>query len=135
MVCSSLVTWFDFDPDGGVASRHVQIFVPSVDRYGEAIPKGQEYWVDEGLMVLGKLFGGATAFPPARGVWYDDERDQLVYDETVVVFSYAAESDLTMDAAEALHDYLMRLGMEGRQGEVGVFLDGEYHRFRKFGAS
>lgn len=123
---------FDDDPDHGVASRHVQVFIPSVDRDGDPIPKGQDYWVKECLEVLGRQFGGATAFPPSQGVWYDDERDELVYDDTVIVFSYAAEDDLTKEAAAAVHGFLMRLGDEGRQGEVGLFIDGEYRRFRRY---
>ena len=48
------------------ASTLLVLFVPSVDRYGNAISQGR--WVDEALRVLGELFGGATAFPKGRGV-------------------------------------------------------------------
>lgn len=81
---------------------------------------------------MGTLFGGATAFPPARGVWRDDEQDRLIYDNTVIVFSYVAESDMTRDAAHTLHQFLMRLGCETNQGEVGIFVDGEYRGFTNF---
>jgi hypothetical protein len=108
------------------------VFVPSVDRDELPIPKGQDYWVTEFLGLMGKLFGGATAFPPARGVWYDDERDHLVYDNTVIVFSYVVEADLRGDAGRALHDLLMRMGREAKQGEVGIFVDGTYFGFREF---
>lgn len=45
----------------------VVLFVPSVGRDGiTAI--NQEYWVDSALETFGQLFGGATAFPRAKGV-------------------------------------------------------------------
>jgi hypothetical protein len=64
----------------------VTVFIPSIDR--DERPIAQEVWTDECLSVLGRLFRGATAFPPGRGVWRDDEQDgRLVFDETVLVTS------------------------------------------------
>ena len=50
------------------------LFVPSADRDGEPVAE-QARWVDDALTMLGTLFGGATAYPRARGVWRDDERE------------------------------------------------------------
>jgi hypothetical protein len=63
----------------------VVLFVPSVERDGiTAI--NQEYWVDAALETFGQLFGGATAFPRAKGVWRDDEMGSvLVKDQPVVI--------------------------------------------------
>lgn len=44
-----------------IESNLLVLFVPSVDRDGEAID--QDHWVDETLRTCGTLFGGATAFP------------------------------------------------------------------------
>jgi hypothetical protein len=55
-----------------VGTSLIVIFVPSRDRDGQ--PIDQEYWVDEVLTILGRLFRGATAYPRGRGVWRDDER-------------------------------------------------------------
>ena len=119
-----------------VGRRHVQIFVPAVDRDGVPIPQGQAYWVEECLRMMGTSFGGATAFPPSRGVWRDDERGgKLVFEDTVLVFSYVAEQDLSGHAGEALLDFVTRLGREANQGEVGVFVDGAYFGFQSFGDS
>ena len=38
---------------------------------------------------FGNLFRGAAAFPPGRGVWRDDPRSELVFDDTVLVTSQA----------------------------------------------
>ena len=50
-------------PPAGV--EQVTLFVPSVDRHEESID--QAYWTDQALATFGKLFRGATAFPPDRG--------------------------------------------------------------------
>jgi hypothetical protein len=124
------VSWWD--PTGGrIGTRHVQVFIPSVDRNGDPIPGSQQAWVEECLAVLGELFGGATAFPPSRGVWRAPDGN-LVYDDTVIVFSYVDEADLIGSAGESLRDFLMRLGRETNQGEVGVFIDGTYYGIRQF---
>ncbi|HEX2294675.1 MAG TPA: hypothetical protein VHN37_05135 [Actinomycetota bacterium] len=108
-------------------TRQVTLFVPSVDRSGAGID--QDYWGTEALQVFGRLFRGATAFPPARGVWRDDERGgKLVFDDTRMVMSYV-EPVLLDDAATvaALRRFLHRLGRETNQGEVGIVIDGIYY--------
>ena len=47
-----------------VGTSLIVIFVPSRDR--DNLPVDQEYWVDEVLTTLGRLFRGATAYPPIR---------------------------------------------------------------------
>lgn len=117
-----------------MGTRHVQIFLPSVTRDERPLPGGQAAWVEECLSVLGRLFGGATAFPPGRGVWRDDERGgRLVFDETVIVLAYVAEELLTGAAGTELHEWLLKFGRETDQGEVGVVVDGTYRGFRNFG--
>src|SRR6266849_3265036 len=85
------------------------VFVPSKDRDGQ--PIDQERWVDEVLTTLGRLFRGATAYPKGRGVWRDDERGgTLLTEEPVIVFSYAAEGALTVEALTELYRTLSRMG-------------------------
>lgn len=111
-------------PPAGV--DQVTLFVPSVDRYGE--PIDQAYWTEQALSTFGRLFRGATAFPPGRGVWRDDERGgALVYDETQMVVSYVADG--TFDDEEVLKrlkEFLCRMGREANQGEIGIVIDGTY---------
>jgi hypothetical protein len=102
------------------------LFVPSVDR--GSTPINQEYWRDEALRAFGSLFRGATAFPPGRGVWRDDDAGgALVFDDTVLVTSYAPERDVNDHALAELRRFLHRLGREAKQGEVGIVVDGSYH--------
>ncbi len=64
------------------------LFVPSMVRDGET-PIDQERWLDLSLEMFGRVFGGATAYPKAKGIWRDDERGGvLVKDEPVVVHCY-----------------------------------------------
>jgi hypothetical protein len=111
----------------------VVLFVPSVERDGiTAI--NQEYWVAESLETLGQLFGGATAFPRAKGVWCDDERGGgLVKDEPVVIHCYTTPEDLAdPDRLSRLGSFCRRMGREARQGEVGLVIGDEYLAFREF---
>lgn len=104
----------------------VVVFVPSKDRDGQAID--QEFWVDEVLSTLGRLFRGGTAYPRGRGVWRDDERGgTLLKEEPVIVFSYAPEGALTVPALEELYRTLSRMGRLAKQGEIGVVIDGKYY--------
>jgi hypothetical protein len=104
----------------------IVVFVPSKDRNGQ--PIDQDYWVDEVLTTLGKLFRGATAYPRGRGVWRDDERGGvLLREEPVIVFSYAPEGSLTAGALTDLYRTLSRMGRGARQGEVGTVIDGKYY--------
>jgi hypothetical protein len=65
---------------GGRKRILVVLFVPSVERDGTT-PIDQPRWIDASLEMFGRVFGGATAYPKAKGVWRDDERGVLVMDE------------------------------------------------------
>ena len=52
---------------GRTKSVLVILFVPSVERDGKT-PIGQNRWVDAALEMFGRTFGGATAYPKAKGI-------------------------------------------------------------------
>lgn len=100
------------------------LFVPSVDR--EHRPVDQEAWVAKALDVLGRLFGGATAFPRARGVWRDDAAGGgLVFDDPVVIQCYTNEKALG-EHATLLREFLVAMGESTNQGAVGLVIDRDY---------
>ena len=106
------------------ASTLLVLFIPSVDR--DSRPVAQDKWVNEALRVLGKLFGGATAFPKGRGVWRDDARGgTLVFDRPVVIQCYTSERLISRLASE-LKEFLIRMGAETRQGAIGLVIDRDY---------
>jgi hypothetical protein len=105
----------------------IVLFIPSVERDGKTAID-QEHWVIKALETFGKLFGGATAFPKARGVWRDDaNKGKLVFDEPVVFHCYTSreqiEDDKTLDKLRA---FCRRMGKGTNQGEIGLVIDGEY---------
>jgi hypothetical protein len=107
------------------------LFVPSVDRGGKGID--QKKWVEATLEVFGRLFRGATAFPPGLGVWRDDAQGgRLIFDDTVMVTSFLAPEELTVQAQVDLRGFLHRLGREARQGEVGIVVGGSYYGITRF---
>lgn len=118
-------------PPAGV--EQVTLFVPSVDREGE--PIDQAYWAEQAITTFGNLFRGATAFPPGRGVWRDDERGgALVYDDTQMVVSYVSGEILgDEEVLKLLRGFLCRMGREANQGEVGIVIDGSYFGIIDYG--
>jgi len=117
--------------DTPAGSSQVIVFIPSKDRVGQEID--QAYWVDESLSVIGRLFRGGTAFPPGKGVWRDDAQGgQLLFETTVMILSFVSPNDLTDLALLELKSFLLRLGRETNQGEVGVVIDGVYYGFTQF---
>jgi hypothetical protein len=111
----------------------VVLFVPSVERDGST-PVAQEYWVDAALEIFGNLFGGATAFPQAKGVWRDDEMGGvLIKDQPVVIHCYTTPEDIIdPDHLNGLGGFCRKMGREARQGEVGLVIGDEYLAFRDF---
>ncbi len=76
--------------------------------------------------MLGTCFGGATAFPRARGVWRDDvQGGELVFDEPVIINCYTSES-LIEAHVKTLRDFLMEMGLKTNQGAVGLVIDRDY---------
>jgi hypothetical protein len=111
----------------------VVLFVPSVERNGTTAID-QQRWVDASLEMFGRVFGGATAYPKAKGVWRDDERGgALVTDEPVVVHCYTTPVDI-QDAVNlaALGAFCRKMGRETRQGEIGLVVGDEYFAIREF---
>ena len=109
------------------------LFVPSVERDGNTAID-QNYWVDAALEMFGTVFGGATAYPKAKGIWRDDERGRtLVRDEPVVVHCYTTPADIQSSRnLAALASFCRRMGREGNQGEVGLVIGDEYFAIRDF---
>jgi hypothetical protein len=111
----------------------VVLFVPSVERDGTT-PIDQDHWVQAALETFGQLYGGATAFPRARGVWRDDEMGGvLVKDEPVVIHCYTTPEDINdPDRLSRLGSFCRKMGRDTHQGEVGLVIGDEYLAFRDF---
>ena len=121
-------------PLGGGRKRVlVVLFIPSVERDGTT-PIDQRHWVDAALEMFGRVFGGATAYPKAKGIWRDDERNgALVKDEPVVIHCYTTPADIedSRNLAE-LGSFCRSMGRDARQGEIGLVVGDEYFAIRDF---
>lgn len=117
----------------GRKSVLIVLFVPSVERDGTT-PIDQQRWVDSAPELFGGVFGGATAFPKAMGIWRDDERGGfLLKDEPVVMHCYTTPDDIHDPGNLAkLGDFCRRMGREANQGEVGLVIADEYFAIRDF---
>ena len=119
---------------GGRKRVLVVLFIPSVERDGKT-PVHQERWVKAAFDVLGRAFGGATAYPRARGVWRDDEKaGALVRDEPVVIHCcYTTPGDIQDPAKLSMvAGFCRRMGREAKKGEVGLVVGDEYFAIRSF---
>jgi hypothetical protein len=119
--------------DGGRKRVLVVLFVPSVERDGST-SIDQQHWVDAALEMFGRVFGGATAYPKAKGIWRDDERGGvLVTDVPVVVHCYTTTADI-QDAGNLaeLGRFCRRMGREANQGEIGLVIGDEYFAIHDF---
>jgi hypothetical protein len=110
------------------ASTLLVLFIPSRGRGEEWID--QDHWCNEALAALGTLFGGATAYPKGKGVWRDDDQGgKLLYDEPIVVQCYTSEAAIRRQA-NALREFLVRMGTECHQGAIGFVIDRDYLEIR-----
>jgi len=84
--------------------------------------------------MFARVFGGATAYPKAKGIWRDDERGgALIKDEPVVVHCYMTPADIQDERCLAqLGSFCRRLGREAHQGEIGLVVGDEYFAIRDF---
>jgi hypothetical protein len=111
----------------------VVLFVLSVERDGKT-PVDQDVWVNEAMKMFGDVYGGATAYPRAKGVWRDDERGGvLVFDEPVVIHCYTTPKDAGSQAKlRKLAAFCRRMGREAEQGEIGLVIADHYYAIRDF---
>ena len=118
---------------GGRKRILVVLFVPSVQRDGST-QIDQPLWVDAALEMFGRVFGGATAYPKAKGIWRDDERaGALVKDEPVVIHCYTTPVAIEDSGSLAeLGSFCRKMGSQPRQGEVGLVVGDEYFAIRDF---
>ena len=119
--------------DQGRKTLLVALFIPSVERDGKT-PVDQDKWAEAALEMFGRVFGGATAHPRAKGIWRDDERGgALIKDEPVVIHCYMTPSDIHDPTKQGkLGGFCRRMGRETRQGEVGLIIGDEYFATRDF---
>jgi len=106
----------------------VILFVPTQDKEGKEI-KNPDLWLDSAIKVLSNAFGGATVMAPAEGAWFNADTKQVIRERVHLVHSYG-KPDLAK--FKPIAEFLHRMGRETKQGEVGIVVDGIFHRIIKF---
>jgi hypothetical protein len=123
-----MVEPIDFPGVSKSESTLLVLFIPSVDRHTQ--PIDQPAWEKAALEVLGKCFGGATAFPKGRGVWRDDQQaGKLIFDEPIVIHCYTSLEAIKHHHGE-FRDFLVKMGTETHQGAVGFVIERTYMEIR-----
>jgi hypothetical protein len=84
--------------------------------------------------MFGGVFGGATAYPRAQGIWRDDERGgTLVKDEPVVIHCYTTPAEIEdQRILLELGNFCRKMGRDAHQGEIGLVVGNEYFAIHDF---
>lgn len=103
-------------------SHKVTFYVPSTVDVDKAVDNTAQ--VERVAAALSSWFGGATS-TPALGYWLSPAAG-LVAEKTVVVFAYAAESDLEAHVGDVV-ELAESIKAEMKQEAVAVEIDGEMY--------
>jgi len=66
-----------------------------------------------------KSCGGATAMPPVRGAWLNEERQDLVVEEPVLVYTFI-DSDKFAQRIDEIVSLVHEIGKKTRQGQMAI---------------
>lgn len=107
----------------------VILFIPTKDKNGKDLSDA-DFWLNAGITVLSEEFGGATVMAPAEGAWCSPE-GLVIREKVHLVHSYGnPNSDLS--CFESIADFMHRLGRMTNQGEIGIVVDGVFHRITDY---
>lgn len=112
----------------------IVVFIPSKTKDGEDLPAGedQQQWAEAVGDVLTEVYGGATEMPIAKGKWLNDD-GKIITEEVILIHSYVRPSHMEEEGRlQQFAKILHRMGKRTKQGEVGVVIDGVFHRIRRF---
>jgi hypothetical protein len=92
----------------------------------------QQQWAESVGDTLAEVYGGATTMPIAKGKWLNDD-GKIITEEVILIHSYVRLSHMEdEEKLQRIARILHRMGKRTKQGEVGVVIDGVFHRIRRF---
>lgn len=117
----------------GKSDDTIIIFIPSHQRDKTPV-NDQDVWASQALDLMGKLFGGATAFTNLRGIWRDDEDGgKLLDDAPIMVQSLAKRADVEdQEKLVEFAAFLRLMGKKLKQGAIGVVFNDAIHFISKY---
>ena len=95
------------------------VYIPNKDKDGNALTQQQQKWILEALNLLSSICGGATAMPPIRGAWLNEESGNLVIEEPVLVYAFI-EPDAFAARLPEVVQLVHKIGKEARQGQMAI---------------
>ena len=100
--------------ESGAVHRLV-FYIPSRDQDG--IEFDPSPWVEEALVLLSDIGGGATALPPVDGAWKHPATGRLLREKVVLAYTYV-DRDRFQSSTGQIREFLHRMGRQTNQGEI-----------------
>jgi hypothetical protein len=114
-----------FGPSDHLRCSRLTLYVANRDRAGNRIPN-IDSWVERARRVFARLFGGCTAIPEARGLWYSEEQGIFIDEETAIITSYASLDDV-ITHLDTLRTFIQEILIGTDQEALAVDLDGDLY--------
>jgi len=111
------------------SGERLTLYIPSRDRAGSAFNPAP--WIDEALMLLSKIGGGATVEPVADGAWLDPETGKLLREKIILIYTHIDPERFARRLVE-LRAFLHRMGRDTFQGEVVLEFSGRMYKIRNY---
>jgi hypothetical protein len=114
-----------FGPADYLRRSRLTLYVANRDRAGNHIPNIQR-WVDRARHLFARLFGGCTAIPAAKGLWYSKVQGLCIEEETAIITSYVNTDDV-ITHLDTLRTFLQEILVGTDQEALAVDLDGDLY--------
>jgi hypothetical protein len=99
--------------------------LPSADRDGNRFDPRP--WVEEALVLLSNIGGGATVLPPVDGAWFNPDTGRLIKEKIILAYTYVQPSRF-IGSLPRVRAFLHRMGRQTRQGEVVAEFNNRLYR-------
>jgi hypothetical protein len=111
------------------AIQCLTVYIPSADRNGNRFDPHP--WVEEALVLLSDIGGGATVMPPVDGAWFNPDTGTLIKEKIVLAYTYVQPGRF-IRSLPRLRDFLHRMGRQTSQGEVVAEFGNRLYRITTF---
>jgi hypothetical protein len=103
--------------------------IPSADRDGNWFDPHP--WVEEALVLLSDIGGGATVLPPVDGAWFNPDTGRLIKEKIVLAYTYVQPGRF-IGSLPRVRAFLHRMGRQTRQGEVVAEFNNRLYRIMTY---
>jgi hypothetical protein len=107
------------------AIQCLTFYIPSADRDGNR--SDPHPWVEEALVLLSDIGGGATVLPPVDGGWFNPDTGRLIKEKIILAYTYVQPGRF-IGSLPRVRAFLHRMGRQTRQGEVVAEFNNRLYR-------